>query len=210
VQLTIVDYGLGNLASVARAFRFLGAAAEITSDPDKIVAAQRLVLPGVGSFGTAMMNLEDRGLVVPLKTFARAGRPLLGLCLGMQLLLDESVEGGRHEGLGLVSGVVRRLDAAPQSGCKVPHIGWSDVQPAADSWDGTHLQGMAAGEALYFVHSYYVLPTQRSEVLAWTEYGGTRFCSALHKDNLFACQAHPEKSAEAGLKILANFLRMPS
>ena len=210
MQLTIVDYGLGNLASVARAFRFLGAKAEITSEPDKILAAQRLVLPGVGAFGSAMANLKDRDLVDPLRKYAQEGRPLLGLCLGMQLLLSESEEDGRHEGLGLVPGVVRRLEAAPGSGCKVPHIGWSGVQPASCSWDGTQLEGLIAGEALYFVHSYHALPTNESDVLAWTEYGETRFCSALRRANLFACQGHPEKSAEAGLKVLANFLRMPT
>jgi glutamine amidotransferase len=205
-RVIVVDYGLGNLASVERALRKLGAAAEISADPAALRDAPRAVLPGVGAFGTAMRNLEARGLREALRAFAASGRPLLGVCLGMQLFMDESEEGGTHAGLGLIPGRVRHLPR--QAGIKVPRIGWGALAPAARAWDGSLLSGVQAGAALYFVHSYFVEPASASHVLAETQHGESRYCSLLQHANLAGCQAHPEKSSAAGLRILQNFLDM--
>ncbi len=203
----VVDYGLGNLASVARALRHLGSDPVVSAEPTALRAAARVVLPGVGAFGTAMANLEARGLVPALRDYAASGRPLLGVCLGMQLLMDESDEGGLHRGLGIVPGRVARLLSAP--GYKVPHIGWSGIRPAGHDWQGTILDAIEPDDALYFVHSYYVLPAEPTEVLAYTAYGPLRYCSVIARGNVFGCQAHPEKSGSVGLRLLENFLRIP-
>lgn len=206
-RVVIVDYGLGNLASVERALRHLGAAPEISSDPASLADAPRAVLPGVGAFGTAMRNLGERGLVEALRAYAAGGRPLLGICLGMQLFMERSEEGGDHEGLGLIPGRVTRI---PASGAKVPHVGWAALSPSPRPWAGSLLEGVAPGSALYFVHSYFVSPARPDDVLATTHYGASRYCSVLQRGGLAGCQAHPEKSSDAGLKILQNFLEMPS
>ena len=203
----VVDYGLGNLASVGRALRHLGSEPVISAEPDALRSAARVVLPGVGAFGTAMANLEARGLVPALHDYVASGRPLLGVCLGMQLLMDESDEGGLNRGLGVVPGRVARLPSAP--GYKVPHIGWSGIHPAGHDWRGTILDAVEPDDALYFVHSYHVLPVDPREVLAYTPYGPLRYCSVIARGNVYGCQAHPEKSGSAGLKLLENFLRIP-
>ena len=202
----IVDYGLGNLASVARAVRYLGAEPVVSSDPARLRDAERAILPGVGAFGIAMANLDRLGLVEPLKQYAASGRPLLGICLGMQLFMEESSEGGTHAGLGLISGRVDRLPEARSSGIKVPHIGWSGLEADGRDWLGTVLDGLQAGEALYFVQSYYVRPQAPGDVLASTTYGEARFCSVIARGAVVGCQAHPEKSSESGLRLLGNFL----
>lgn len=201
----IVDYGLGNLGSVARAVRHLGAEPLVTSDPDAVRGAARLVLPGVGAFGTAMSNLGERGLIEPLQAFAASGRPLIGLCLGMQLFMEESDEGALHRGLALIPGRVTRLRQTDHR-YKVPHIGWSGIEPGARAWSGTALEGLKPGDALYFVHSYYVIPADPLDALAYTTYGSSRYCSVIVRGNVLGCQAHPEKSSAIGLKILRNFL----
>lgn len=203
--VVIVDYGLGNLGSVARAVRHLGAEPVITSDPVVIRDAERLILPGVGAFGTAMSNLQERGLIAPLKSFAGSGRPLIGLCLGMQLFMDESDEGALHRGLGLIPGRVERLQQADHR-FKIPHIGWSGLAPGARPWTGTALEGLKSGDALYFVHSYYVIPADPAHALAYTTYGSSNYCSVIAHGNVLGCQAHPEKSSDVGLKIIKNFL----
>lgn len=202
----IVDYGLGNLASVARAARHLGAEPVISSDPARLRDAERAILPGVGAFGVAMANLDRLGLIEPLQHYAESGRPLLGICLGMQLFMEESSEGGMHAGLGLIPGPVVRLSEARSSGIKVPHVGWSSLEPDGRDWSGTALDGLQPGEALYFVHSYHVRPRDPSDVLAYTTYGESRFCSVIARSAVVGCQAHPEKSGESGLRLLGNFL----
>ena len=202
----IVDYGLGNLGSVARAVRHLGAEPLITSDADAIRDAERLILPGVGAFGTAMANLRERGLIEPLRAYAASGRPLIGLCLGMQLFMEESDEGGHHQGLGLIRGKVTRLSESPDRSYKIPHIGWSGLEPGARPWTGSALDGLKALDALYFVHSYYAIPADAGDALAYTTYGDCRYCSVIARGNVLGCQAHPEKSGDVGLKILRNFL----
>jgi glutamine amidotransferase len=171
-------------------------------------AADGVLLPGVGAFGEGMRNLERDDLVGPLKDLALSGKALLGICLGMQLLMEESEEFGRWPGLGLLSGRVVQLKPRPGDGAKVPHIGWSSVHPAdgggAETWAGTLLDGVNPGAFAYFVHSYSV--QSASDPLAETTYGGQRFCSVAVRGNVMGCQFHPERSAQVGLRVLQNWL----
>jgi imidazole glycerol-phosphate synthase subunit HisH len=196
-MITIVDYGSGNLRSVQKAFERLGAEARITSDPEAVAAADRVVLPGVGAFGDAMRALRERQLVEPLVAHIRADKPFFGICMGLQLLFETGLEGGRHEGLGVLPGEVIRFDLPERF--KVPHMGWNTVR-----WrDG---QGSRDADGwYYFVHSYRALPSDAAVVAAVTDYGG-EFCSAVARGRLFATQFHPEKSQATGLRLLGAFL----
>ena len=208
--VTVVDYGLGNLFSIGRAFNHLGVSADITSNPEAIRQAGRLVLPGVGAFGDGIRQLQERGLIEPIQEFARSGRPLLGICLGMQLLFDESEEFGQYNGLGLIKGRVIRLKDQDQTGnhVKLPHIGWNELhQPQySDQWGPPALDGLVDGDAVYFVHSFIPHPELDSVTIARMSYGGHWYCAAVQKDNVVGVQFHPEKSGEVGLRILQNFL----
>lgn len=196
-MITVVDYGSGNLRSVQKAFEKLGAAARITADPQVVAESERLVLPGVGAFGDAMRALRDRGLVEPIVEHVRAERPFFGICMGLQLLFEAGLEGGRHEGLGLLPGEVVRFDLP--AGMKVPHMGWNTVR-----WrDGA--AGREPGGWYYFVHSFHARPRDGSDVAAVTDYGG-EFVSAVSRGRLFATQFHPEKSQAVGLRLLATFI----
>jgi glutamine amidotransferase len=209
-RIAIVDYGLGNLFSVERAFSAQGASASITSDPAALAAAEGVVLPGVGAFGEGMQNLEQLGLAGEVRRLAMAGKPTLGICLGMQLLMDESEELGSWRGLGLIPGRVVRFTRSTDRPEKVPQIGWNTIDPpnahGSSTWTGTLLDGILPGEFVYFVHSYCVLADVPSDLLAETEYGGTRFCSVAVRANVMGCQFHPEKSGDAGLRLIRNFL----
>lgn len=202
-MIAVVDYGMGNLRSVEKGLARTGASVEVTSDPDRVRSADGVVLPGVGAFGACMQNLTGRGLAEPVKDVVRAGKPFLGICLGLQLLFDESEEFGRVEGLGLLHGRVRGFPRESMDGLKIPHMGWNrlDVRkPAAE------LEGVEQGSFVYFVHSYYVEPADPSMIAATTDYG-IELTAAVAKDNVFACQFHPEKSQAIGLGILENFAR---
>jgi len=194
-MLTIVDYGSGNLRSVQKAFERLGAAAAITSDPEAVAAADRLVLPGVGAFGDAMRELTGRGLVEPIQAHLRADRPFLGICMGLQLLFERGLEGGSHAGLGVLAGEVARFDLPP--GLKVPHMGWNAV-----SWREDR---RSPADYFYFVHAYHARPADPAVIAATTDYGGP-FCAAVRRGRLFATQFHPEKSQGIGLRLLSDWL----
>lgn len=201
-MIAIIDYGMGNLRSVQKGFEKVGHAATVTSEPDVIHSASRVVLPGVGAFGDAMQELRRRDLIEPVKEAIAAGKPFLGVCLGLQLLFEFSHEGGRHEGLGVLDGEVVRFDLPHEF--KVPHMGWNQlefVQPAPI------LAGLASGMHVYFVHSYYAVPRDRGIVAAETRYG-VPFTSIVWHGNLFATQFHPEKSQSDGLRILQNFAEL--
>ncbi|NDC64641.1 MAG: imidazole glycerol phosphate synthase subunit HisH [Planctomycetia bacterium] len=200
-MVTIVDYGSGNLRSVQKAFERLGAPARITDDPMIVAESDRLVLPGVGAFGDAMRELGRRGLVEPIVAHIRADRPFFGICMGMQLLFEAGWEGGRHAGLGILPGDVRRFDLP--AGLKVPHMGWNTV-----TWSEADDRRQSCGEGsyFYFVHSYVACPGDEAVVAGRTDYGGP-FCSAVSHGRLFATQFHPEKSQEAGMRLLREFLR---
>ncbi len=203
-MITIVDYGMGNLRSVQKAFEKNGARARITSDPEEILKAEKVVLPGVGAFDCAMRELRKRRLVGPLKKKIQSGAPYLGLCLGLQLLFTDSEERtGRKNahGLGIIPGTVKRF----RGSLKIPHMGWNTVQ--FKKKDCPLFKGLKDKSYFYFVHSYYAVPKDRSWALAQTPYG-VKFCSAVWKGNIFATQFHPEKSQALGLRVIKNFIRL--
>jgi len=196
-MIAIVDYGMGNLRSVQRAFEHVGAEAVVTTSRKTIEAASAVVLPGVGAFGKAMSNLERAGLADVIRQVIAQERPFLGICLGMQLLFEISEEMGIHQGLGVFQGRVRRFDV----NLKVPHMGWNQIHVKRPD---PLLTGVADGSYVYFVHSYYVAPDDPEIVLATTDYG-INYASVIGQDNVFGIQFHPEKSQAVGLRILRNF-----
>ncbi len=198
-MIRIVDYGMGNLRSVQKAFEKLGIAAEIVTSPDQIASAEKLVLPGVGAFRDAIHELERLELVESIREHIRQDKPFLGICLGLQLLFDVSFEDGEWKGLGVLAGDVVRFPAMPD--LKVPHMGWNTLEPSHTS---PLLKDIPADASVYFVHSYYVRPTDESVIAARTNYG-IPFTSMIERGNLFATQFHPEKSQKVGLKMLENF-----
>lgn len=211
IEVAVIDYGVGNLLSVSRAFKHCGACVTITSDAAAILAAGRVVLPGVGAFADGMAALRAHGLDAVVRRVAGTGTPLLGICLGMQMLLDESEEFGVTPGLGLIPGRVVKIPATSTTGelHKIPHIGWNElVLPAQrDSWQGGLLADVEPGEAVYFVHSFMAEPTSPEHRLADCRYGDIPITAAVKRDNVMGCQFHPEKSGEVGLRVLKNFLR---
>ena len=196
--ILVLDYGMGNLRSVEKALEHVGARASIGADPDEIRAADGLILPGVGAFPRAMERIRATGLDELIAERAAAGTPVLGICLGMQLLFERSEELGGAAGLGLLPGAVTTLDAP---GLKVPHIGWA---PVAWEHDSPLTEGIQADTPFYFVHSFAVRPAEADDTLGTAEYG-ERFVCAAERDNVFGAQFHPEKSSAAGLRLLANF-----
>ncbi len=203
-EVAIVDYGMGNLFSVNRACAQVGLDSIITDSAREIAAADAVILPGVGAFGDAMTALRQRGLVDVLREAAAREKPLLGICLGMQLLMSVSEEFGRHEGLGIIEGEVIRLTV--DSGFKVPHVGWNQLRQSPGAlWQHSLLNGLADGEFMYFVHSFCVKPKLPQLALATTHYGTFEFCSSLAHGQVFACQFHPERSGRQGLQIYRNF-----
>ena len=202
--LVVVDYGAGNLRSVQRALEAVGARPLVTSDPREIETADRLVLPGVGSAKDAMGMLDSLGLSDPLRNYAASGRPFLGVCVGLQLLFDWSDEGGGVECLGIIPGKVKRFDAKPEDGLKVPHMGWNSVDVQSEH---PFLAGIPDGSFFYFVHSYYAAPTDWATVIGQTTYD-VDFAAIVAQKNVTATQFHPEKSADLGLRLYANFVQM--
>jgi imidazole glycerol-phosphate synthase subunit HisH len=200
-MIAIVDYGMGNLRSVQKGFERVGYEAEVTRDIGRIASARGVVLPGVGAFHACMENLARFGLVEPIRDAIVKQKPFLGICLGFQLLFSESEEFGKQEGLDLFPGKV--VGFHPDNGLKVPHMGWNRIEKKKES---PFLEGLASGDYVYFVHSFYVVPETSSLIATTTDYGGP-FVSSIATDRLFACQFHPEKSQEIGLRILANFGR---
>ena len=209
-QIKVINYGLSNLLSVQRAFEHLGAQVEFVNTPDGVLAAEALVLPGVGAFKDGMAGLERLGLIEPILQKAAAGTPLLGICLGMQMLFDESDEFGLHKGLGLIPGRVEKIPALDADGDpqRVPHISWNVLWPAGGRTDfaGTALASVTPGQECYFVHSYEAKPTNEADRLADTRYGGRAVCAAAAHGSVLGCQFHPEKSGPVGLGILEGFL----
>lgn len=201
-MLAIIDYQMGNLRSVQKGFERVGHQATITSDPDVLAKADKVVLPGVGAFGDAIAELRRRGLVEPIRAAVDSGKPFLGICLGLQLLFDVGYEGERHEGLGILRGEVVRFELPHE--LKVPHMGWNQLDIRRRP---PILGEMPSGTHCYFVHSYYVVPEDESVIATATDYGHP-FCSMIWRDNLFATQFHPEKSQGQGLEILRRFAEL--
>lgn len=199
VPTVIIDYGMGNLRSVEKALESVGGYPSISGDPEKVRNAGRLILPGVGAFGDAMENLKQKGLDEAIKLAVQDGTPLLGLCLGLQLLFTRSEEFGLHEGLDLIPGSVLKI---VEPGLRVPHIGWNQIEGDIPS---ALLEGIPDGSYFYFVHSFYVKPDNKEDVLRWTAYGHP-FCSIACREKVWGAQFHPEKSQDTGKQLLRNFL----
>lgn len=199
-RITVIDSGICNLGSIGRALERAGGLVAVATRAADVAAAERLILPGVGSFPAGMQSLIERGLVDAIREFAASGKPLLGICLGMQLLFDTGSEFGDTPGLGLIPGRVREIHAP---GLPVPHMGWNRLEPTRED---PLLAGLPDEAFFYFVHSYVCEPADAADVLAYTEYG-ERFCAAVQRGNVRGLQAHPEKSQQCGAVVLNNFLR---
>lgn len=207
MKVGLLHYGSGNLFSVTRALEECGAEVVPVETAEQVAASERLVIPGVGAFGDCMAKMADRGLAGPVCAYAASGRPMLGICVGMQVLFEWGEEFGLHQGLGLLGGrVVAIRGIIPDSGIKVPNIGWHPLLPAAD-WRGSILEGVPMGASCYFVHSFTAIPADRGHVLAEIACGSGRLTAVVRKGNITGCQFHPEKSGHAGLGILADFIR---
>lgn len=202
-NVAIIDYQMGNLRSVQKALEKIGATAIVTDDPDAIRKADRVILPGVGAFPDAMHELQTRHLVPVIGEAIQSGKPFLGICLGLQLLFTQGDEGGLTQGLNIIAGRVRKFDIDPS--LKVPHMGWNSVK--AIQTNNPLLGESDPQPYFYFVHSYYCEPEDQNVVWLDCNYGG-RFCAAIHKDNVFATQFHPEKSQQVGLKMLEKFVAL--
>lgn len=204
MKVALIDYGAGNLRSVANALRELGVEPVIAASPGLLTDATHLVLPGVGSFGDCMEQLARRDLLGSIRDWVKAGKPYLGICLGYQILFDSSEETPGISGLGLIPGTVRRFKEQP--GLKIPHMGWNSVMPVKP--DAENWAGLGAEPYFYYVHSYFPVPDDDSVIAARTSYGADTFAAAVELPNLLACQFHPEKSQTAGLRLIRNFLRL--
>lgn len=203
-DIVILDYGLGNLFSVQQACREVGMKVTVSSDPVKLLKADAAILPGVGAFGHAMEELEKRNLKVPLLEFTKLEKPLLGICLGMQLLLDESEEFGKHTGLGLIPGKVKKFPSEINNHpVRIPHMGWNDIKNSYKNHPA--LQNIPDGSNFYFVHSYFVSLDDQKYELTSTEYEGMKFTSSIVHGNIWAFQFHPEKSGTIGLQLYKNW-----
>ncbi len=212
-KVAIIDFDLGNLFSVAQACRKAGIDAEITYDPKTVAAADALILPGVGGFPKAMESLTRRGLVAPIKDAAAAGKPIVGICLGMQLLMEGSTEFGHTPGLGLIEGSVGKLpEIGGENGrnLPIPNVGWSPVAPVRNGlpWRGSPLAETAPGALFYFVHSFHVQPKRVQDELASSAFGTATICAAVGRDNVFGMQFHPERSGPVGLNVYKTIDRI--
>ena len=201
-MITIIDYDAGNIKSVEKAFEYIGEKVLVTSDLNEISNAEKLVLPGVGSFGDAMEKLNKKGLTEVIRNVVAKGIPILGICLGLQLMFDSSEESPGVEGLSLLPGKIVRIP--DKEGFKIPHMGWNSLELSKES---RLFKGLEENPYVYFVHSYYLKAKNESDVAATTEYGALIHAS-VEKDHIFACQFHPEKSSEAGMQILRNFIKV--
>jgi len=209
-QVTIIDYGVGNLLSVKRGFEYCGAEVVLTSNPKLILNSERVVLPGVGAFPNAMKALGNLNLIPVIQKLDELRTPLLAICLGMQLLMEESDEFGVTGGLGIIPGRVVEVPIKSTIGGiqKIPHIGWSTLHPSgeAEDWNGSLLENFKPGDACYFVHSFMAQPSDEKNRVADAMYGGHRISAMISKNRTIGCQFHPEKSGEVGLRILRNFI----
>jgi len=212
-MIAVIDYGMGNLRSVEKALQVAGARTKVTSDPKDLKKAEKIVFPGVGSFGDAMRELKKLGLIAPLKDAIAEGKPFLGLCLGLQLLFEKSEEAPGVKGLCVLKGEVKRFKftnderRTTNDALKVPHMGWNTIGCKVQGARRKVLKGIPNDAYMYFVHSYYAKPADKKVILTTTDYG-MKFASGICKDNVYALQFHPEKSQALGLKILKNFVAL--
>ena len=206
-KIAIVDYGCGNILNLVRAIQFLGYEVEATHDNKKIINSSYVILPGVGAFGNAMKQIEKYNLRNTILEYAKSDKPLLGICLGMQILLTVSYEFGTHKGLGLIEGEVIKISNAKSKEIKIPHIGWNELYPnnGKKEWKNKILNNSLIGKSFYFIHSFVCLTKNPNSTIAVCNYSGISIPAIVSVGNIFGCQFHPEKSADSGLTILKNF-----
>lgn len=211
-KVHIVNYGMGNLKSVQRGIEHAGGEALVSADPDLIRKADRVVLPGVGAFGDGMHGLRESGMLEALSEFVATGKPLLGICLGMQMLFDRSEEFGDNEGLGFIPGVVKKISSCEdhEKIRKLPNVGWCQlqIQVGRSGWNGSILENTLEGSFFYFVHSYMAVPENQRLILACCEYYGVKVTAAVQHENIIGLQFHPEKSGRRGLDLIKNFVSL--
>jgi imidazole glycerol-phosphate synthase subunit HisH len=209
-EVTVVDYGVGNLLSVRSAFEYNGASIKFSSDPEEIAKSDRLLLPGVGAFIVSMDDMENASLIEPVREFSRSGKPLLGICLGSQMLFSNSSEHGQRDGLNLVAGNVVDIPKAGTDGIshRIPHVGWNELRVCGKNWEGTILEGLEPGASVYFAHSYMSRPENAILKIADCDYNGINILATIQDENIHGCQFHPEKSGTVGLKVIENYLKM--
>jgi glutamine amidotransferase len=211
-SVSIIDYGVGNLLSVARAFHYFGAKVNLVKTPEEILKAERIVLPGVGAFQDGMKGLKEYNFIDPIRDYAKSGNPFLGICLGMQMMLTKSSEFGEHFGLDLIDGEVESIPSKGINGIphKIPHIGWNELEATEQGglWSDSILRSISPKSSVYFVHSYRAVPSNPKTRLADTYYNGQFISAVIKSDNIYGCQFHPEKSGETGLKIVEQFLQI--
>lgn len=206
MKVSIIDYSIGNVQSISNALSNYDAEVIITDNKDTILESDSLILPGVGAYQKAMLELKKRNLPKILNDFRNTGKPILGICLGMQLLFDTSEEFGVSKGLSFCSGEVVRFPKETKG--KLPHVSWNSLIESSEGWDNTLLDGVTENDDFYFVHSFICQPKDTKEILAYSMYGEHKFCSVIKKDNIYGCQFHPEKSSKIGLKLLKNFIKL--
>ncbi len=206
-KITIIDYGCGNILNLARAIKFLGYEAETTHDKNKIINSSHVILPGVGAFGNAMKQIEKYKLRNTILEYAKLNKPLLGICLGMQILLTESHEFGVHEGLGLIEGKVTKISNKKNKEIKIPHVGWNEIYPNNNKkeWKNKILNNFLIGKSFYFVHSFVCITKDNDSTIAVCNYSNISIPAVIANGNVFGCQFHPEKSADNGIAVLKNF-----
>ena len=208
MSIVVVDYGIGNVKSIINAFENQGQKVILSNNKDVILNADGVVLPGVGAFSHGMNNLKKYDLIDVIKDYASNGRPFLGICLGMQMLLEESEEFGNTKGIGLIKGKVIKLPVDVSKKIKLPHISWNEIKLKNIDWNNTIFDNIKNNSDMYFVHTFVAKPDNDNEILSTTNYFDVDFCSSLKKDNIYGCQFHPEKSGDIGLKIIRNFIKI--
>ena len=209
-KVTIIYYKCGNILNLVRAIKFLGYEVEMTSDKKKIINSSYVILPGVGAFGNAMKQLENHNLSKVILDYAKLNKPLLGICLGMQILLTEGNEFGKHKGLGLIEGEVIKISNNKSKEIKIPHMGWNELYPndSEKKWKNKLLDNSSLGKSFYFAHSYICSIKETNCIIAVSDYEGISIPAVIAKNNIFGCQFHPEKSSDVGLSFLKNFCKI--
>lgn len=208
MNIVVIDYGTGNIKSIKNAFEALGVKVILSREKDAILNADGVVLPGVGAFSHGMNSLIEYGLDNIIREYVKTNKPLLGICLGMQMMMEESEEFGITKGLGLIKGRVIKIPVDQIKKIKLPHISWNEIKVKSIDWEDTILEDIPRDSNMYFVHTFVAKPVHEDNILSVTEYANVEFCSSVKKDNIYGCQFHPEKSSTKGLSIIKNFIKI--